>query len=176
LIPSLDNHEQFSIELTQSGAFGDRITYTGGLFYFDEDAAAGSFSDRQGDALSLLQLLPTLGVLQPIGAILQGPAGDPANGLIGTGAQLQAIGAALQNPLTPPAALPGLQAQFAALQGQLAGLNGQLDALAGADSVLVEILTDARSPGARIELDTQAFAAYGEVTVEPIYSAIRSRL
>ena len=165
-IPSLDNHEQFSIELTQSGAFGDRITYTGGLFYFDEDAAAGSFSDRQGDALSLLQLLPTLGVLQPIGAILQGPAGDPANGLIGTGAQLQAIGAALQNPLTPPAALPGLQAQFAALQGQLAGLNGQLDALAGADSVLVEILTDARSPGARIELDTQAFAAYGEVTVE----------
>lgn len=165
-IPSLDNHEQFSIELTQTGSFGDRITYTGGLFYFDEDTAAGSFSDRSGDALSLLQLLPTLNVLQPIGAILQGPAGDPANGLIGTGAQLEGIAAALQNPLTPPAAFPGLQAQLGALQAQLAGLNGQLDTLAGPDSVLVEILTDARSPGARLELDTQAFAAYGEVTVQ----------
>ncbi|MEO9968569.1 MAG: TonB-dependent receptor [Hyphomonadaceae bacterium] len=164
--PSLDNHEQFSIELTHTGSFGDRINFTGGLFYFDEDSAAGSFADRSGDALSLLQLLPTLEALAPIGAILQGPAGDPANGLIGTGAQLEGIGAALANPLTPVAALPGLQAQLGALQAQLGDLTGQLNALAGPDSVLVEILTDARSAGSRLELDTQAFAAYGEVTVD----------
>ena len=165
-IPTLDNHEQFSVELTHTGSVGDRINFTGGLFYFDEDSAAGSFNERPGDALSILQLLPTLSVLQPIGGILQGPPGDPANGLIGTGAQIQGIAAALQNPATPPAALPGLQAQLAALQAQLAALNGQLGDLAGPDSVLVEILTDARSPGARLELDTQAFAVYGEVTLD----------
>ena len=164
--PTLDNHEQFSIELTHTGSFGDRINFTGGLFYFDEDTAAGTFNDRPGDALSLLQLLPTLGVLAPIGGILQGPAGDPANGLIGTGAQLEGIGAALANPLTPAAALPGLLAQLEALQAQLGDLNGQLDALAGPDSTLAEILTDARSPGARLEIGTQSFAAYGEVTVD----------
>jgi len=166
-IPSLDNHEQFSVELTQTGSFwDDRLRYTAGLFYFDEDTAAGVFPDRQGDALGVLQLLPTLGALAPIGAILAGDPADPANGLVGTGAQLEGIGAALQDPNTPPAALPGLAAQLAALQAQLGGLTAELDALAGADSVLVEILTDARSPGARLELDTQAFAVYGEATFD----------
>jgi outer membrane receptor protein involved in Fe transport len=164
-IPTLDNHEQFSIELTQTGSFGDRIQYTGGLFYFDEDTAAGNFNDRPGDALGIAQLLPSLALLPQIQGVLEGPAGDPANGLIGTGAQLQAVGAALQDPATPPAALPGLQAQLAALQAQLAGLTGQLDDLAG-DTGLAAILSAARSPGARLELDTQAFAAYGEVTVQ----------
>ena len=165
--PVLDNHEQFSIELTHTGSLlNDRLRFTGGLFYFDEDSAAGGFLDRPGDALSLLQLLPTLGVLQPIGGVLAGPPGDPANGLVGTGAQIEGIAAALATPGLPPAVAAGLLAQLEALQAQLGGLQGQLDGLAGADSVLVEILTDARSPGARLELDTQAFAAYGEVTFD----------
>ena len=166
--PTLDNHEQFSIELTHTGSIGDRINFTGGLFYFDEDTAAGTFNDRPGDALSVLQLLPTLGVLAPIGGILQDPNGDgdPTDGLIATGLQLEGIAAALQNPATPAAALPGLQAQLVALQAQLAALNGQLDGLAGPNSTLVEILTDARSPGARLEIDTQSFAAYGELTFD----------
>lgn len=166
--PTLDNHEQFSIEATHTGSIGDRINFTGGLFYFDEDTAAGTFNDRPGDALSLLQLLPTLGVLQPIGGILQDPNGDgdPADGLIATGLQIQGVLGALQSPVTPPAALPGLQGQLLALQAQLDLLNGQLNDLAGPDSTLVEILTDARSPGARLEIDTQSFAAYGEVTFD----------
>ncbi len=163
-IPTLDNHEQFSIELTHTGSIGDRLEFTGGLFYFDEDTAAGQFSDRPGDALGIAQLLPSLGLLPQIQGVLAGPAGDPANGLIGTGAQIQALAAALQDPATPPAALPGLQAQLAALQAQLATLTGQLDGLAG-ETGLAAILSAARSPGARLELDTQAFAAYGEVTV-----------
>ena len=165
-IPSLDNHEQFSIELTQTGSvWNDRLRYTGGLFYFDEDTAAGTFNERPGDGLSLAQLLPALGLLAPIQGVLQGPPGDPANGLIGTGAQLAAIGAALQDPNTPAAALPALAAQLQTLQAQLAGLTGQLDGLAG-DTGLAAILTAARSPGARLEIDTQSFAAYGEVTFD----------
>lgn len=162
-IPTLDNHEQFSLELTQTGSFGDRINYTGGLFYFDEDTATGFFGDRPGDALGIAQLLPTLQLLQPIQGVLQGPPGDPANGLVGTGQQLAAVGAALQNPATPPAALPGLQQQFAMLQAQLATLQGQLDGLTG---TAASILSAARSPGARLELDTKAFAAYGEVRLQ----------
>lgn len=162
-IPTLDNHEQFSLEYTQTGDFGERFRYTAGLFYFDEDTATGLFRDRPGDALGIAQLLPGLQLLQPIQGVLQGPPGDPANGLVGTGAQLQAIGAALQDPATPPAALPGLQAQFVALQAQLATLQGQLDGLTGQAA---SILSAARSPGARLELDTQAFAAYGELTFQ----------
>ena len=164
--PTLDNHEQFSIELTQTGSlWNDRLRYTGGLFYFDEDTAAGTFLDRPGDALGLAQLLPALALLPGIQGVLAGPADDPANGLIGTGAQIQGIAAALQDPNTPPAAIPGLQAQLAALQAQLGTLTGQLDGLAG-DTGLAAILTAARSPGARLEIETQSFAAYGEVTFD----------
>ena len=140
-IPNLDGHEQWSIELTQTGSIGSRINYTAGLFYFDEDTAAGPFSDRPGDALGTAQLLPALGFL--------GPINDVSGGLA-------TVGAALQDPTTPVAALPDLQAQLVDLQAQLAALTGETG--------LSGILTAARSTGARIELDTQAFAAYGELT------------
>ncbi|MEO1028278.1 MAG: TonB-dependent receptor [Pseudomonadota bacterium] len=126
---NLDDHQQFSFELTQTGSFGDRWDYTFGLFYFDEDTAAGPFSEAPGDALSIAQFLPLLATGGEIGGLLE----------------------ALNNPLTPPEAFPGIVAQ---IDGAL-GTTG-------------EILATARGPGARIELDTQAFAAYGQVTWTPI--------
>ncbi len=161
-IPTLDNHKQFSLELTQTGSFSDRFTYTAGLFYFDEDTAAGQFLDRPGDGLGFAQLLPSLALLEPIQGVLAGPPGDPANGLIGTGLQLEAIAGALTNPATPPAALPGLNAQLVALQAQLAALQAQLTGLGETAGAIYKA---ARSPGARLELDTQAFAAYGELSI-----------
>ena len=152
-IPTLDNHEQFSIELTHTGSIGDRIDFTGGLFYFDEDTAAGSFDDRPGDALGLAQLLPilsqdpnlpaTAGTLQNLGV---------------TAGTLQALQGMLQDPATDPATIPALLAQVDALSAQLQAIIGP-QGIGG-------VLAAARSPGARIELDTQAFAAYGEVTVQ----------
>ncbi|MEL7480321.1 MAG: TonB-dependent receptor [Pseudomonadota bacterium] len=139
--PVLDNHEQFSFELTQTGNIGDRITYTVGGFYFDEDTAAGPFLDAPGEAVSLAQLFPALGFLEPIGDVSTG---------------LATVGAALANPLTPVDQLPGLQAQLVDLQAQLAELTGTTG-LAG-------VLQVARAPGARIDLETQAFAFYGDVT------------
>ncbi|MEO0884134.1 MAG: TonB-dependent receptor [Pseudomonadota bacterium] len=115
-IPTLDNHEQFQIEYTQTGTLGSRIDYTFGLFYFDEQTAAGAFNDRPGDALGIAQLLPALSLLADVGAAFAGP---------------------------PEELVP------------------QLEAIAGEDG-LGAILSAARSPGARIEIDTQAFAVYGE--------------
>ncbi|MEM9667876.1 MAG: TonB-dependent receptor [Pseudomonadota bacterium] len=112
-IPTLDNHEQFQLEYTQTGSIGSRIDYTFGLFYFDEQTAAGVFNDRPGDALGILQLLPAL------------------------------------------ALLPGIQDALAGSPDQ------DLDALTGNEG-LGGILSAARSPGARLEIDTQAFAVYGE--------------
>lgn len=137
--PVLDGHEQLSFELTQTGSLGDRINYTFGAFYFDEETAAGPIFERPGEAIGLAQLFPALGFLQPINDVAAG---------------LQTVGAALQNPMTPPGQLPGLQAQFAGLQAQLAELT----------SGVAGVLTVARAPGSRIELDTEAYAVYGDVT------------
>jgi len=115
-IPTLDGHEQFQIEYTQTGSIGDRIDYTFGLFYFDEETATGPFNDRPGDGLGVAQLLPALELLINVQDAFAGP---------------------------PEQLIPELQA--------IAGEEG-----------LGAILSAARSPGARLELDTQAFAVYGE--------------
>jgi len=162
-IPSLDNHEQFSVELTQTGSlWEDRIRYTGGLFYFDEDTAAGVFNDRQGDALALAQLLPTLGSVGQAAAVLQSPAGATP-GILGLVPLLQLD--ANNNPI------PVLGPDGNQIIDPLAGpvfqpvLGADGNPLSILDSI-TGILTAARSPGARLELDTQAFAAYGEVTFD----------
>ncbi|MEM8636797.1 MAG: TonB-dependent receptor [Pseudomonadota bacterium] len=115
-IPTLDGHEQFQIEYTQTGTLGDRIDYTFGLFYFDETTATGPFNDRPGDALGVAQLLPALELLVDVQTAFAGPPGELVDTLRG-----------------------------------IAGEEG-----------FGAILSAARSPGTRLELDTQAFAVYGE--------------
>lgn len=161
-IPSLDNHEQFSIELTQSGSvWNDRIRYTGGLFYFDEATAAGVFNDRQGDALALAQLFPTLISVGQAGAVLQSPAGA-VPGILG---QVPLLALDANNNPIPVLAPDGSQVigPLGPVFQPVLGADG--NPLSILDSI-TNVLAAARSPGARLELGTQAFAAYGEVTFD----------
>lgn len=164
-IPSLDNHEQYSIELTQSGTvWNDRIRYTGGLFYFDEDTAAGSFPDRPGDALSLAQLLPALNSLGQANALF-GQFGGIANappGILGLAPLLQLDANNNPIPVLGPDGMPLIGPNGPVFQPVLDADGNPLSIL---DSI-TNILSAARSPGARLELGTQAFAAYGEVTLD----------
>lgn len=164
-IPSLDNHEQFSIELTQTGSvWNDRIRYTGGLFYFDEDTAAGFFPDRPGDGLGLAQLLPTLGAVGQAGAVFAqfGGAANAPPGILG---QVPLLALDANNNPIPVLGPDGIQ---------LVGPGGPvfqpvLDADGNPLSILdsiTNVLTAARSPGARLEIDTQSFAAYGEISFD----------
>ncbi|MDT0575187.1 TonB-dependent receptor [Croceicoccus sp. F390] len=60
--PTLDDHEQYSLELTANGSFADdRFEYTAGLYYFNEDTSTGEPTIRFGDGQEYLSLLPVLG-------------------------------------------------------------------------------------------------------------------
>ncbi len=164
-IPSLDNHEQFSIELTHTGsAWNDRLRYTGGLFYFDEDSAAGVFNDRQGDALALAQLLPTLGSIGQANAVFE-QFGGIANAPPGILGQVPLLVLDANNNPIPVIGADGNQ-----VIGPLGPVfQPVLDADGNPLSILdsiTNVLTAARSPGARLEIETQSYAAYGEVTFD----------
>jgi iron complex outermembrane receptor protein len=52
--PVLDDHEQYSIELNFEGSLSDRLGYTTGVFYFDEDTGSGSDYTLSKDAIDQL--------------------------------------------------------------------------------------------------------------------------
>ncbi len=73
---TLDDHQQYSVDLTSTGEFGDLVDYTAGLYYFNEDTGSGPPANRRDDASNLVSLLSALG---PIGNGLGrlGAASDP---------------------------------------------------------------------------------------------------
>ena len=78
--PNLDEHEQFSVELTATGSILDEaVDYTLGLYYFDEDTANSRTPLQQNprDAQDYLNVLAVLGAFatldgERIGQVLDG--------------------------------------------------------------------------------------------------------
>jgi len=169
---TLVGHEQFSAELTYTGSLGDKLDFTAGAFYFDEQTGnAGGTTGSTTDVNSFLFVLGGLGSV--LGATGFNAGIAPTQGgisQIGAGiAQLQ--GALAQIPDIPATAairapleaqLAGLQMQQAQLQGTLGFLqNGVVTNVAAAST----FLGNARQSAANtLSIDTQAFALYGEAT------------
>lgn len=143
--PTLDGHEQYSLEATLTGDFGDgRFEYTLGAFYYDEFTSSG-FNDvgNPADVNSYLFLLAGF---------------NPAIGTpIVTGALTAAGLAPFQNFLPP--------AQFQALvDAQLGPIVGDVNG-AFNPVTLVGLYGEARQSAANdLRIDTEAFALYGEFT------------
>ncbi len=124
--PTLDDHKQYSFELTANGTFGnDMFDYTAGLYYFNEDTSTGRPTFLAGDAQEYLSLLP---VLEPALTGL---------GLLG----------ALQNPALPPAQQAAIFQQAQAQAQQTANI---LAAARFSSSNFLEIQTEAYAAYARL--------------------------
>ena len=164
--PSLEDHEQFSAELTYNGSFNNgRIEYTGGLFYYDETTGTGPTIDNQVDSQAYLQFLgqfaPQLtapniaGVVAPFSPTPLGPI--PAAGVL-----LGILGGQI----------PGNQAGAFPLLSQLVGNGtscGPTDAPSPANNFCIPTLSVAlanlrAATASSLTIDTTAFAAYGQAT------------
>jgi len=148
---TLAGHEQFSAELTYTGSWGDKIDYTGGLFYYNEDT--GNDDGTQANTQDANSYLFVLGAFNPlvtppdVQAFLAGflPPGTPALGPIPAAGALLGI---ISNPNTPAFLQPALQENLQTV----VGINSAF--LAGARQSAANTLT----------IDTEAFAIYGEAT------------
>jgi iron complex outermembrane recepter protein len=136
--PSLDDHEQYSFELTYNGEVADgALEYTLGAFFFNEETGtpvgfAGNRSDANSYLFVLAGLNPALGSPIISGALTAG-------GLAPT----------LNNPFVPQATKNFL------IQTQLLPIAGVLDL----------IYSGARQSAANeLRISTDAFALYGEAT------------
>ena len=178
---TLAGHEQFSAELTYTGSWGDKIDYTGGLFYYNEetgnddgtppntnDANAylfvlGAFA-RQLTPLAtqnfLSGIIPgslvTPGPNPGIGCLLPAPPGGLPF-IPGTQTRVPCLGpipaagallGTISNPQTP-----------AFLQPVLAQ---NLQSVIGVNANFLEAARSATNN--TLEIDTEAFAIYGELT------------
>jgi len=172
---TLDGHEQFSAELTYTGSWGDKLDYTGGLFYFDEqtgndDGQQANTQDANSFLFVLAQFSPL--VLAPnVNAFLD--TVDLAPGVPG----IQALPAANRGPIPAVGVLLGQlgAGNFAAAPfiNQIVGDNTTC-AQTGMTPLptnnfciptLSVFLDSARQSASNtLTIDTQAFAAYGEVT------------
>lgn len=171
---TLNGHEQFSAELTYTGEFNDgRVTYTGGLFYFDEKTGnVGGNPPNSQDANSWLFVLGGFGPVLGATGFNSGIA--PTQGGI---AQIGAGIAQIQGALAQIPDVPATAAQRAALQAQLTGLQTQQAQLQGTLAFLQNgvatnvaaastFLANARQSAANtLSIDTQALAIYGEATM-----------
>ncbi len=139
--PTVDGHSQYSFETTSTGSFDDgKIEYTAGLYYFNEDTSTGRSGFNGGDAQDYLDVLGVaFGFAAPGGGCitLAGIPGLPAF-------------------IYANCALGGLVATDAASSAQIAGIYSGLTR---------EALREVRfSTGNYLEIDTKAYAAYGQVT------------
>ena len=143
--PTLDGHEQYSLEATFNGDFADgRLEYTLGAFYYDEFTSSG-FNDV-GNPFDVNSYLFVLAGFNPA-------IGTP----IVTGA-LTAGGLAPLQAVLPPAQFQAIvDAQLGPIVGNA---NGPLNPV-----TLVGLYGEARQSAANdLRIDTEAFALYGELT------------
>lgn len=146
-VPTLDDHKQYSVEGVLQGTLSDRIEYTIGTLYFDEDTAGGPFPDRPRDALGAFQLLPAAFALEPF---------------FGNTFQLAGLNANLNAALADPTST---DEQISALQDEINALEQAQTALT---SDITDVLDAARSNVARIDLQTQSIALFGQVSYQII--------
>jgi len=163
---TVDGHEQISLEATFNGSFMEnKLEYTAGAFYFDEQTSTGVAGDNQGDAQDYLDVLaPAFGFAAPGNGcvILSGialPTQFYANcGLVLPDSTGMNIPGLIVDPNTPS---PG-----AGLNRYIATNQASSGVLAGIYSGLLrDALREVRfSTGNFLSIDTQAFAAFGQFT------------
>jgi outer membrane receptor protein involved in Fe transport len=140
--PTVDGHSQYSLEATATGSFNEgRIEYTAGVYYFDEETSTGVSGFNGGDAQDYLDVLaPTFGFAVP-------------------GSTCNTLGSI-------PFPLPAASYAACSLGGTPATSGPQAAAFAGIYSNLLRgALNEVRfSTGNVLSVDTEAIAAYGQVT------------
>ncbi len=182
-------HDQFSAELTYTGSYlDDKLDITGGLFYYSENTGTGPVVINQNNANDYLFVLAGLnaqvtGGLDQINAFI--PATDPTGAplFLADGVTPFTINGFLDEfDIAPSPFAPGLQTLPAAGRGPipivstLGGLS-QLPTLTPNEILLLNETLAQLGPtvigglaGARqsasntLDIDTQAFAIYGEGT------------
>ena len=172
---TLAGHQQFSAELTYTGSWGDKIDYTGGLFFFDEqtgndDGSQANLTDANSYLFVLAQFDPRVlapnvnGFLDTVDLAPQFPG-------------IQALPPQNRGPIPAVGVLLGQlgQGNFAAAPfiNQIVG-NNTTCAQTGMTPMpsnnfciptLSTFLDAARqSAGNTLTIDTTAFAIYGEAT------------
>lgn len=158
--PTVDGHEQFSLEATFNGTLMDeKLEYTAGAFFFDEDTGTGDSGFNGGDAQDYLDVLaPAFGLAAP---------GDGC--VILSGLTLPSAfyaSCSLADPTGALAAIPGVVASPTTPGTFIATNQASAGALAGIYSnTLRSALREVRlSTGNVLNINTQALAAFGQVT------------
>ena len=173
---NLDGHNQLSLEATYNGEFADgRFEYTGGIFYYDESTGTGAGAPNTANANDYLFVLAQFDprVLAPnINGFLD--TVDLAPQFPG----IQALPAANRGPIVAAGVLLGQlrgpsAATAAGLISQLVG-NGttcaetQMGPTPGNNfcipTLSVALGAARQSASNTLNIDTQAFAVYGQAT------------
>ena len=177
---TLDGHEQLSVEATYNGvAFDDRLEFTVGAFYYDESTGTGNEPTNPRQANDYLFVLGAFSPAVPFpNGVGPGPYTTPGlQGVLDSLGPIPQAGVLLATAFGAPAGM-GAPVPTLADQGQAAmdlttliGFPGNPSPLAGA-TVYSQLANARQSAANTLFIDTQAFAFYGQATLN-ITDALR---